>query len=351
MESTPKQRASYRIHHHQFITADKQVKSNMRKTQGVLILTLAMMVIEIAFGFFSSSMALLAEGWHMASHVGALVITLLAYRFATSQKINDNFAFGAGKFLPLGGYTTAVLLAIIAILMASESIQRFFNPEAIKFNEAIFITALGLLVNAVSAFVLGHGNHLHAHHGSESHDHEPAHLHAQTEDHDHHHHHDHDHSHSHASHERKDYVADVNIRSAYLHIMADALTSVVALLSLLLCRKLGANWPDAVTGFLSSLVILRWAYALCRETGWELLDGFPREISRASLLKAIESEDTKVLDLHVWKIAPRLLACEIVVASPVFKGADFYKSKVREKFLLGHITVEEVLTSQMTVPA
>jgi len=333
-ESSPGRRSQYRIHHHEFVTKDADIQRNIARTRAVVILAVSMMVLEITFGFLSSSMALLAEGWHMASHVGALVITLLAYKFATSSKAHEYFSFGSGKFIPLGGYTTAIILAIIAILMAGESAQRLFAPERVAFGEAILITSIGLLVNLVSAFLLGHGHHFHSHDHGHDHDHSE---HSHDHDDDHGHHHDgHSHEHSHKP------TADVNIRSAYFHILADALTSILALGALVLGRQIGATWPDAVIGFVGSLVILHWSYKLCRETGWELLDGHPKEISRDALQKALEDESTSVLDLHVWKIAPRTHACELVVASPIPKGPDYYKAKIRDRFLIRHIVVEEV---------
>ncbi len=331
-ESARNRRSQYRIHHHEFVTKDDDIRRNMGRTRGVVILAASMMVLEITFGFLSSSMALLAEGWHMASHVGALVITLLAYQFATSSKAHEHFSFGSGKFIPLGGYTTAIILAIVAILMAVESVGRFFTPEKVAFGEAILITSIGLLVNLVSAFVLGHGHHFHGHDHSHDHNHsEHSHDHVEP---------DHD-AHDHDTHSHKP-VADVNIRSAYFHILADALTSILALGALVLGRQLGATWPDAVVGFVGALVILRWSYNLCRETGWELLDGHPKEINRDALQKALEDESTSVLDLHVWKIAPRTHACELVVSSPTAKGPDYYKAKIRNRFLIRHIVVEEV---------
>ncbi len=297
---------------HDFIAGNVHLKHNERRTLLVIILTFAMMVIEVGYGYATSSMALLADGWHMATHAGALLISYAAYRFASSPRVNARFTFGGGKFLPLGGYTSAVILALIALLMVIESGERFFAPQAIRFDEAILVTGIGLLVNVVSAFILGRANHHHGH------------------DHDHHHGHDHHHHH------------DPNLRSAYLHVLADALTSVMALFALVVGKLMGSTRLDAAMGVIASLVILRWSWQLCRDTAWELLDGHSRDISPDEVRRLVEEGDARVVDLHVWKIAPRANACEIVVLTRTLRGAEYYRARLLRHPVIKHVIVEEM---------
>lgn len=298
-------------HSHDFLSDDHQLASNERKTMIVVILTAVMMVIEIASGYITGSMALLADGWHMASHAGALSISLVAYKLAKSEKLRKSFSFGTGKIIPLGGYTSAIVLALIAILMAVESVSRLLNPVDIQFKEAIFVAVIGLIVNVVSALILSHD---HSHHHGHGHD-------------DHHHHHDH------------------NLRSAYIHVIADALTSVLAIVALTVGLFYGASWLDPVMGIVGSLVILKWAYNLCRDAGWELLDGHAKSVDLEALSKTIEDTGVEILDLHVWKVAPSANSCALIVKSTEVKGSDFYRELVNERFHLSHFTIEERVTN------
>lgn len=304
----------------------EQMQRNERRTLLVVVLTAVMMIIELAFGYLTGSMALLADGWHMASHAGALFITYLAYVFAKSTTLAKRFSFGTGKFIPLGGYTSAVALAIVAFLMGIESIQRFMAPLPIRFDEAILVTAIGLVVNIVSAFILD------PHQDGHSHDYDHAHDQNHEGDHDDHHHEGLETS-----------APDHNIRSAYYHVLADALTSILALVALFIGKYADAPRVDALMGGIGSIIILRWAYLLCQDTAWELLDGHAKSISQESMIDYLQQHGASVEGMHVWRIGPHITACELVLVSAELKGAEFYKQKLKEKFSLQHIVVEERL--------
>lgn len=307
-------------HDHDYLSGDTQLIENERKTTLVVILTAVMMVVEITAGYVTGSMALLADGWHMASHAGALSIALIAYKLAKSEKLKSQFSFGTGKMIPLGGYTSAIVLAMVAVLMAVESIVRLFNPVNIQFKEAIFVAVVGLIVNLVSAKILsGHG---HSHHHDDHHD---DHHSNHKENHSHHDHHHHDH----------------NLRSAYVHVIADAFTSILAIVALTVGLFYGASWLDPVMGVVGSAVILKWAYNLCRDTGWELLDGHAKSININSLRETVEQTGAEVLDLHVWKVAPAATSCALIVRQSVPKGSDFYRHLLEKPYKLTHFTIEE----------
>jgi cation diffusion facilitator family transporter len=293
-------------HDHDYLSNDEKIRENEKKTTIVVILTAIMMIIEVSAGYITGSMALLADGWHMASHAGALTIALIAYRLAKNNRLTKNFSFGAGKFIPLGGYTSAIVLALIAILMAVESGQRIFNPVNIQFSEAILVAVVGLVVNIASAFILSHDHH---------HDDDP--------DHDEHHHHDH------------------NLRSAYVHVIADALTSVLAIIALTLGLYFGATWLDPAMGLVGSAVILKWAFNLCKEAGWELLDGHSKSINLDDLKHAIEKDGATILDLHTWKIAPSAIACSLTIKRDRPMGHAHYRTLIADSFKIEHLTVEE----------
>lgn len=298
-------------HEHHYLLEDERILKNARKSSWVLLLTAAMMFTEITAGYLTHSMALLADGWHMASHSAAMVISILAYKLGRSPRLNESLSFGAGKFIPLGGYSSALILAMISFLMAEESVRRLFSPESIHFNEAIGIAALGLCVNLLSARILEGGNHHHGDH--EDHDH----------DHDHGHHHDH------------------NLRSAYVHVLADALTSVLAIVALSVGKFLGLGWMDPVMGIVGSLVILKWAYELCRDTGSELLDVHSKKVPPKNVRHQLEKLGVQVLDIHTWRIAPNAVACEVVLGTKELRGGDYYRELLLHHFHFQHLVVEE----------
>lgn len=299
-------------HNHNYLIEDVTLVGNERRTLYVVLLTASMMAIEIFAGWITGSMALLADGWHMASHAGALGIAYFAYRFAKSPNLSQRFSFGAGKFIPLGGYTSAIMLGIVAVFMGAQSITRLFAPIAIYFNEALIVAMAGLGVNIASAIILGWKSH-------HDHGHEEV----------SHHHHDNDHHHDH------------NLRAAYLHVLADALTSVFAIIALIAGKFFGWLWLDAMMGIVGGLIILKWAVGLARETAWELLDGHARQIDVQAIRTRLESEGAVVGDLHVWRIAPRAHACEIILYSKTLRGGSHYRDILSEAFDIQHLIIEE----------
>ncbi len=291
-------------HDHDFAVINEKGE---KRTLQVLILTASTMVVEIVAGSVYGSMALLADGWHMGTHVAAFMITIFAYRYARKNADNPAFAFGAGKVSVLGGFASAVALAVVALVMLVESVQRIFDPQAIQFNEAIAVAVLGLTVNLVSAWLLQDGHHGHAHH----------------HDHAHHHHHDH------------------NLRAAYLHVLADALTSLLAIIALLSGKYFGWNWLDPVMGIVGAAVITRWSYGLVRETGPVLLDGSIEEDYKHSIQETIEAEgDNRVTDLHVWRLGPGHYSIILSLVTRQPRPPEHYKALLAEFEQLSHVTVE-----------
>ncbi len=276
------------------------------RTLWVVALTACMMLVEISAGYLYGSMALLADGWHMGTHVAALSITLFAYRYARAHADNPRFSFGTGKVGSLGGFASAIALAIVAILMGLESVQRLFAPESIRFNEAILVAIIGLAVNLVSAWLLqgGHDHHHHHHH----------------ED---HHHHDH------------------NLRAAYLHVLADALTSLLAIAALLGGRTFGWSFLDPLMGIVGGLVILKWSWGLLRTAGQVLLDSAPGVAPLERARRALEAmDDVRVADLHLWALAPGRLACVASVVTHEPRPVEEYHAVLRAATGAHHVTVE-----------
>ena len=278
-----------------------------RRTRQVLIITAITMLFEIAAGMAFGSMALLADGWHMGTHVAAFLITIFAYRFAKKHANNTAFAFGTGKVGVLGGFASAIALIVVALIMLIESGQRILAPQPIHFNEAIGVAALGLLVNIACAFLL-----------QDHHDHDHGH----GED-DHHHHHDH------------------NLKAAYLHVMADALTSVLAIGALISGKYFGWHWLDPLMGIVGALVISRWAYSLVRETGGILLDGSINAATLGAIKEKIEGAlDNRIADMHIWKVGPAHYAAILSIVTHYPQKIDYYKELLRDFPNLSHLTVE-----------
>lgn len=275
-----------------------------RRTRIVIGITAAMMVVEIAFGLMSHSMALLADGWHMSTHVIAFLITAVAYYLARRHAANARFSFGTGKIGVLGGFTSAVVLAIVAFLMAGESVRRLFTPLTIHFNEAIAIACLGLLVNLGCAVLLG--------------DHDQK-------------------SGGGSAHHR-----DLNLRAAYFHVLADAFTSVLAILALAGGKFLGWAWLDPVVGIVGSGVVFSWAYSLLRDTSGILLDRTPPSSDLPDQIRrVVESDgDSLVTDLHVWQVGIGKFAAMISVVAHQPKSSDSYRELLRERDELVHVTIE-----------
>jgi cation diffusion facilitator family transporter len=306
-----------------------------RRTRWVVGLTLAMMVGEIVAGTAFRSMALLADGWHMGTHAAALGVAVFAYRYARGHAGDPRYSFGTGKVGALGGFASAVGLAVVALLVLVESAQRLASPVSIRFDEAIAVAALGLAVNLGSALLLRGDGHGHGH------DHARGHPRDGDEDHGHHSgHEDPDHGHApdhvHASSHR-----DHNLRAAYLHVLADALTSVLAIVALVAGRSLGWTWMDPVMGIVGAVVIARWSWGLLRDTSAVLLDGEAEQTLRAAVVSAIEAGgDDRVADLHVWRVGPRHLAAIVSVVSGAPQPPTHYRARLARFPDLVHVTVE-----------
>ncbi|QNM82502.1 CDF family Co(II)/Ni(II) efflux transporter DmeF [Sphingomonas sabuli] len=281
---------------------------NARRTRWVVALTAVMMVAEIAAGWATGSMALLADGFHMATHAGALSIAAGAYWYAKRHSGNPRFTFGTGKVGDLAGFGSAVILGIFAIGIAVESVMRLLDPVAVDFIDAIVVAVVGLLVNIVSALMLGQGH---------DHGHDHAHGHG--------HHHDHDH--------------DQNLRAAYLHVLADALTSVAAIAALVSGRFLGWLWLDPAVAIVASLVIARWSLTLMRQTAAVLLDTADRDLLDR-IKAAVELDgDATVTDLHVWRVGPGAHAAIISACGDA--TAEQLRARVLGIRRFAHLTVEK----------
>ena len=281
---------------HQLMTGVAAVEKNQRRVLSVVILTFITMLVEIIAGRLTGSMALEADGFHMASHAGALGIAYFAYHMMSSPRLAQRLNFGAGKVLALGGYSSALALAAVALWMVFESASRFLTPKHISFDEALMVTAFGLVINLLSAWLLGWGTHEH-----DSHMHDQVHnigsqseYHAHASHCDHHLHHHENHKHAHTHH-------DPNHHGALMHVLADIVTSVLAFVALFLGRFYPqAAWLDPMMGVIGALVIMRWSWALLRQTSFELLDCHPTGFSLQALKDRIERDGHKVWDLHVW---------------------------------------------------
>ena len=301
-------------HDHVFLGAAHQ--RNERRTWLVVGLTATMMVAEIAGGTLFGSMALLADGWHMSTHAGALAIAAFAYRFARRHARDPRFAFGTGKLGDLAGFASAVLLALIALLIGYESVVRVFQPVPIHYAEATAIAAVGLVVNLLSAWILGAG-HENGHGHSHGHGHEHGH-------HGDDHHHDQDH----------------NLRAAFFHVMADALTSVLAIVGLLAAWFHGWTWLDPAIGIVGALVICHWSWRLMRDAGAVLLDAAPDAELDAAIRARLEQGDDRIADLHVWRVGPGHHAAIVALVSDSPLPVEDYKLRLADLARLSHVTVE-----------
>src|SRR6476619_1362246 len=281
-----------------------------RRTCIVCVITAVIMVREITVGLVSHSMALLADGWHMSTHVIAFLITAMAYYLSRKHSSNAQFTFGTGKIGVLGGFSSAVVLAMIALLMAGESAHRLFVPLSIHFNEAIGVASLGLLVNLSCALLLKDTSH-------------------------HHHHHD---GHSHAA----DHRHDLNLRAAYIHVLADAFTSVLAIIALTGGKFAGWSWLDPIMGIVGSGVVFSWAYTLMRDTSGILLDRTPPSSDLPDeIRRAVESDgDSLITDLHVWQVGTGKFAAIVSIVAHQSKSSDEYRELLREHKELVHLTIE-----------
>lgn len=293
-----------RRHDHVFLGHSH--RHNERRAWAVMALTAAMMVVELGAGELFGSMALIADGWHMATHTGALGVTAAAYFFARRHQADPAFTFGTGKFGDLAGFSSAVALGLISLFIAWQSLWRLFSPVAINFDDAIVVAAAGLLVNIASALLL-----------------RERHSHAESET-----HHDH------------------NLRSARLHVLADALTSILALVALIAGRTYGWIWMDPLMGIVGSIVIARWSYKLVGATSRVLLDAQPSADLDAAIRRAIEesgpgdSAGDRVADLHVWRVGPGHLAAIVSLVTDRLRPADEFKRRLAGFGALAHVTIE-----------
>ena len=288
-------------HRHRFNVDDGHSERNTRR---VIILTLSMMIIEIAAGYVFGSMALLADGWHMGTHAVALGITAFAYYYARKHSDNPNYSFGTGKVGVLGGFGSAVVLAVIALFMGVESIQRLISPVTIRFNEAIAVAVIGLVVNLISAFLLKEKHH---------------------------------HSHGHESNHQHDH----NLRAAYLHVIADALTSVLAIVALFTGKAFGWVWMDPLMGIVGALIITKWSYGLLVDTGRILLDRDVNQEAVEEIKAKIEADsDNRVTDIHVWRVGSHHLAAIVSVVTHYPKSPDHYKQLLSNYNEIVHVTIE-----------
>jgi cation diffusion facilitator family transporter len=276
-----------------------------RRTWLVVALTAIMMVVEIVAGHWSGSMALVADGWHMSTHASALTIAALAYRFARRHAQDPRFSFGTGKFGELAAFASAVILAIVALLIAYESVQRLFAPVAIHYGEAMWVAVIGLLVNLVTAAILFDREH-------------------------------HGHSHAHDHHDARDH----NIRAAYVHVLADALTSVFAIVALAGGALYGIAWLDPLMGVVGALIIAQWSWSIARSAGGILVDVVPNEQLARTLRARLEAADACVVDLHIWRLGPghNGVVVSLVAEHPQTPAA--YKARLSGIEGLSHVTVE-----------
>jgi cation diffusion facilitator family transporter len=308
-----KERIELWRHQNEFNIGKRAVE---RRTLIVVVITTVMMIAEVVFGWLSNSMALFADGWHMGTHAFALGISLLAYVLARRYARDPRFAFGAWRIEILGAYTSAIVLGMIALLMALTSVERLVNPRAIAYDQALIVAILGLVVNATCAVILDARSH------SDEHDH---------------HHGEHVHAHNHKEH------VDFNLKSAYLHVVADAVTSVLAIAALLGAKYLGWNWLDPAMGIVGAALILRWAISLSKDTSGILLEvAHQTDTVLGERIKSeIESDgDTRVSDLHLWKVAQDKYACIVSLVTGTPRSIEEYRGRLNTYSELAHVTIE-----------
>ena len=317
-------------HHHRFGIVKKE---NEKRTMIVVVITFLAMALEIIVGLISNSMALLADGWHMGTHAFALGISVLAYFLARKFSKDERFTFGTWKIEILGAYSSAVILGLIGLIMVYTSVERILNPMEIAYDQALIVAVIGLVVNFACVFILGFKNHSHG----IGHDH----------DHEDHHEDAHDHGdhpkggHDHADHSASNDHEDLNLKSSYLHVLADGLTSVFAIIALLGAKFLNFNFLDPFMGIVGAALIIRWSYLLLKDTSSILLD---RQINIPlvdTIKEKIESDgDTRVCDLHLWKVEQNRYACIIALVTGMEYKIDDFKKRLNGFHELVHITIE-----------
>lgn len=310
-------------------------QKNEKKILWVLLLTLTVMVVEIIYGYLTKSMALLADGYHMATHFGALLISYLVYLFARSARLRASLNFGTGKLLSLGGYTNAILLFVVAMWIVYESIEAWLNPQPILYKEALWVAVIGLIVNLISAWILGH-----------DHDRKPSHSHGESQIHSHNHGADH----SHENHAHKDPLQsptnknhDHNFKSALAHVISDAVTSVLAIAALLIGSWKGWAWLDPMMGIVGAVVIGRWSYLLLKATALELLDGKIDAMLFNRIKKEFADNNLQIVDFHIWNSGPNYYIGSAIVkkmSKPMVKSLQDFKNHIEKQFPKVHFTIE-----------
>ena len=320
-------------HDHVFLGPGHE--KNERKTWAVIVLCTLMMAVEIIGGNLFGSLALVADGLHMSTHAGAMLIAALAYTYARKYANDPRFVFGTGKLGDLAGFTSAIILAMIAILIGYESFVRLLSPVPIAFREAIPIAVVGLLVNIASAWLLSGDEHGH-HHG---HDH--GHDHGHHQSHDAHSANDHDHA-DHPMHSTQHVDSrDHNMRAAYVHVIADAAVSVLAIIGLLLAQSFGWLWMDPLAGLIGALVIANWAYGLIRDTGGILVDLRHDDAIAKRIRGAVNAAGDRLADLHVWRLGPGHFGAVLSICSDDAQHSPaFYHALLKPQTGLSHLTVE-----------
>jgi cation diffusion facilitator family transporter len=292
------------VHDHVFLGSAHE--ENARRTLWVVALTVVMMVGEITAGYITGSMALLADGFHMATHAGALGIAAAAYGYAKRHANSQRYSFGTGKVGDLGGFASALILGMVALVIGVESIMRLLEPTEVQFGTATLIAIVGLIVNIASALLLGHG-------------------------HSHEHGHDHDHGH---------HGNDNNLKSAYVHVVADALTSVLAIVALLAGKYLGWVWLDPAMGIVGAVVIARWAWSLMGVTSSVLLDQTDAHVAEEIRELVERPGDATITDLHVWRVGPEAHAAIVSVLGKASANADSIRERLKSVHEVSHLTVE-----------
>lgn len=302
-------------------------KSGERRTLFVVFLALVMMIGEVIVGRWSGSVALEADGWHMGTHVGALGLTLVAYWYARTRASHDAFSFGTGKVYALAGFTSGIVLALVSLLVIHEGIERLLDPGATEYGEALPVAILGLIVNGGSALILGTG-HTYGH----------SHAHGHGHDHDH----DHDgHGHGHGEKTPEAGTLDFNMRAAYIHILADALTSLLAITALTLGALLGWWFLDPLVGIVGGIVIVWWAASLCRQATRQLLDVVSSPTHEQRVRQELEQiDDVRVADLHVWELGPGRRSCIVSLVTSRPRDVAYYRQRVLAALPVAHLTIE-----------
>jgi cation diffusion facilitator family transporter len=303
---------SAHVHHED---EDDHNRAGERRTQWVVAITAVTMIGELIVGQLTGSVALKADGWHMGTHVAALGLSLAAYWYARTRAGHDAFSFGTGKVYALAGYTSGILLAIVAFWMAKEGAASLIDYEGVDYRDALPVAGVGLIVNGISAFLLSRGHHYgHGHH--------------------HHHHHGHDH-------QAKPGTLDFNLRAAYIHIIADALTSLLAIAALGLGWWRGWWFLDPLMGFIGGAVIIWWAVGLCRQASRQLLDVVSSPRHEQAVRRRLEAiDDVRVADLHVWELGPGRRSCIVSLVTARPREVSIYRDAVLGVLPLAHLTIE-----------